>query len=156
MSYLPMLLQLAVGQRRDVVVLKLLVLARTLLVVFPRGEKPGLHPPLRHGLAPRLLRRLVDGLGDGGVALGFHFGPSHEVVDLLRFFAPFLLVLGREGGIGGAFLLVEVGEGEFEGLALGFFGGGGAFWVFLTVDGCAVESLVGAPEWVSFPSHCCL
>ena len=153
MSHLPMLLQLAVGQRRDVVVLKLLVLARALLVVFPRGEKPGLDPPLRHGIPPPLLRRLVDGLGDGGVELGFHFGPGHEVVDLLRFFAPLLLVFGREGGIGGAFIVVEVGEGEFEGLALGFLDGGGAFWVFLTVEGCGVEGLVGAAEWVSFPSH---
>ena len=154
MSHLPMLLQLGVGQRRDVVALKLLVLARILLLVFPHGEKPGLDPPLRHVLARRLLCRLVDGLGDGTLELGFHFGTSHVVVHLLRFFAPLLLLLGREGSVAGAFLVVEIGEGEFERLALGFLGGGGVFWIFSTVvEGRGVEGSVGAAEWMSFPSH---
>ena len=154
MSHVPMLVQLGVGQRRDVVALKLLVLARVLLLVFPHCEEPGLDPPLRHLLARRLLRRLVDGLGDGAVELGFHFGTGHVVVHLLGFFAPLLLVLRREGSIAGAFLVVEVGEGEFEGLALGFPGGGGVFWVFSTVvEGRGVEGSVGAAEWVSFPSY---
>ena len=154
MSHLPMLLQLAVGQRRDVVAFKLLVLARILLLVFPHCEEPGLDPPLRHLLARRLLRRLVDGLGDGALELGFHCGTGHVVVHLLRFFAPLLLVLGREGSVAGVFLVVEVGEGEFEGLALGFLRGGGVCWVLTTVvEGRGVEGSVGAPEWVSFPSH---
>ena len=154
MSDLPMLLQLVVGQRRDVVAFKLLVLARILLLVFPHCEKPGLDPPLHHRLSRRLLCRLVDGSGDGALELGFHFGTGHVVVHLLRFFAPLLLILGREGGIAGAFLVVEVGEGEFEGLALRFLGGGGAFWVFSTViEGRGVEGSVGAAEWVSFRSH---
>ena len=67
MSQLPVLLQLAMTQRRDVVPFKLLVLARVLLLVFPHCEEPRLYPPWRHLLTWRLLRRLVDRLGDGGL-----------------------------------------------------------------------------------------
>ena len=66
------------------------------------------------------------------------------VVHLLGFFAPFLALFGREGVVGGALVRVKVGEGEFEGVAFGFFGGR-VFWVLLTaVRGRSVEGSIGA------------
>ena len=49
------------------------------------------------------------------------------VVHLLGFFAPLLTLFRGEGIVGGAFVRVEVGEGEFEGLAFGFLEGGVVF-----------------------------
>ena len=49
------------------------------------------------------------------------------LVELLCFFAPLVALLGCEGLVGGALAGVEVGEGEFEGLAFGFLRGGGGF-----------------------------
>ena len=69
------------------------------------------------------------------------------VVHLLGFFAPLRALFKGEGIVGGAFVRVEVGEGEFEGLALGFLGGGGVFWVFSTaLEGCGVKGLVGVSQ----------
>lgn len=75
------------------------------------------------------------------------------VVHLLRFFAPLLAFFGREGVVGGAFVRVEVREGELEGLAGGFLGGGRVFWVLSAAgEGCGVEGLVGACEEDGFSS----
>lgn len=66
------------------------------------------------------------------------------IVHFLRFVAPFLALFGGERGIDGAFVRVEVGEGEFEGLA---FGGEGVFSVSLTaVEGRGVKGSIGAGE----------
>ena len=144
MSHLPVLLQLAMTQRRDVVPLKLLVLPRILLLCFAHCEEARLDP--RSCRRPRrlLLRRLIHCLGHLALQLRFDFRSAHVVVHLLRFLAPLFALFGREGGVGGEFVRVEVGKGEFEGLALGLLGWGGIFWIFsAAVEGRGVQGSVG-------------
>ena len=156
MSHLPVLLQLAMTQRRDVVALKLLVLARILLLRFAHCEETGLDPRSRRRSRRFLLRRLINCLGHLALQLRFHFRSAHVVVHLLRFFSPLVALLRREGGVGGAFVCIEVGKGEFEGLALGLLGWGGVFGVSsAAVEGRGVEGSVGAGWEKRFSSRWC-
>lgn len=44
MSHLPVLLQLAMAERREIIALILRILARILLLQFAHGKEPGLYP----------------------------------------------------------------------------------------------------------------
>ena len=78
------------------------------------------------------------------------------VVQLLRFFTPLLALLGRKRIVGGELICIEVGQGEFEGLASGFLGEGGIFQVSpAAVERRSVKGLVGTDEGEGFPLRLC-
>ena len=120
-----MLLQLAVAQRRDIVALEFRILPRILLLLFAHCEEASSNPLHSRLHMRHRFRCLVHGSRDQALELRFDLWTGHVLVHLLRFFAPLVALLGCEGLIGGALAGVKVGEGEFEGLAFGFLGGGG-------------------------------
>lgn len=61
-SYLPMLLQLAMTERRDIVALKLLIFARVLLLRFAHCKESRLYPLHDRSVRRYLCRCLVNGL----------------------------------------------------------------------------------------------